>query len=136
MNDEVTNFLSPQHSNHNAVLPDDYMTKIKNLDELSKFFSQNNLTKDKEKPCQLTFNDSVKASFTSNNYYKKVIKDDIQPFIPFIGDTLPVNDSLNITPKNNNVVKAILNLLEEMNLGQLNFIKREIDRKLTEGAQY
>jgi hypothetical protein len=89
---------------------EDYMFKFKNLSDLTKFFSTP-FEKEKHIP---KFNDSLKNSFTANNFNKKIQQ----------------KETNNILPHNNHIIKAINNLLEELNITQLNYVKREIDKKL------
>jgi hypothetical protein len=92
---------------------EDYMHQIKNLDELTKFFSSPYENKEQKSVIAVKkFNESL-PSFSSQNFHK-----------------IKKNNKVENTFKNIHIINAINNLLEEMNLTQLNYLKREIDKKL------
>jgi hypothetical protein len=136
----------PKYSNIN----DDYMKKFKNLNELQEFFSnpineqinrnsdwnfgKNQLRNNSnqrvidQKPDRSQF----ETNLNSNN---KLLLSSSKGFGDAVSNIILKNMPIQTSIKqhqtqNSHIIRAVTNLLEEMNLSQLNYLKRIIEKKL------
>lgn len=104
------------------VLENDYMSKFKNLDELTEFFTPSheklNYDKYKQNNKVFTFNDSLRGTGTNFNINNNNNHNN------------PLKLNKNYSTNNIHLIKAIYNLIEELNPTQLNYLRRVIEKKL------
>jgi hypothetical protein len=142
------NLKEERASRQNSPLRTDYMNQFKNLDELTSFFSINKEAKKQSTNKKLddkknfvynsNNNDLIRQKIKNSNYFTNGFKDINNRNIDTKSESNPNKTNYNSvrkiakTKSNLHLIKAIFNLLEELDNSQLAYIKNLIDNKLDE----
>jgi hypothetical protein len=112
--DSVPAFFNKNiQANNSNLIENDYMSKFQNLEEMKEFFSSplQDIRQNKNMNIinEFTFKDPNKSMNNTSSNFKNIFKKE---------------------SKNTFIIKAIFNLLEDMNISQLKYLRRTIENKL------
>jgi len=138
--------LKEERARRHSPVKIDYMNQFKNLDELTSFFSFNKEAKRQSTNKKLdekknfvynsNNNDLIRQTIKNSNYFTNGFKQIKNLNLDTKSGSNPIKTNYNTERKiakaksNLHLIKAIFNLLEELDNSQLTYIKNLIDKKL------